>query len=124
MTRNQISIIGVCFLLLSSVSFAQQELQGTYTGTFAVEGGKTRKHYGLELQITNIASGSVAGTLKVTGGDCSGDYTVKGKYSDNEFKLHSGPGEKQGCGNTRLMLTVKDGKLVGQYAHFDVELSK
>jgi hypothetical protein len=71
-----------------------------------------------------VESGNVAGKLKIIGGDCSGDYAVSGKYANNQLALRLSDGEKPGCGKARLALTVKDGKLVGQYGRLDTELSK
>jgi hypothetical protein len=122
--RTHVSKFGAFLLLFSSILFAQQELLGTYRGTFDVEGSRNRNTHGLELQITSIESGTMTGKLKVMGGNCRGDYSISGKYSSNEFALRTAAGEIKGCGNTRLVLAVRDGKLVGQYGRSATELSK
>jgi hypothetical protein len=125
MTRkSQASGVAACILLLSSVAFAQQDLPGTYTGTFSVQTSRNPRTHGLELQIASVEGEKVAGKLKVIGGDCAGDYAVSGKYSNNQLALLMSEGEKLGCGKVRLALTVKDGKLVGKYGRLDTELSK
>jgi hypothetical protein len=124
MGNGQAAGFCACILLVSSVAFAQQDLPGTYTGTFSVQTSRQRNTHGLELQIASVESAKVAGKLKIIGGDCAGDYVVSGKYSNNQLALRLSEGEKPGCGKAMLALTARDGKLVGKYGPFDTELSK
>jgi hypothetical protein len=124
MRNSHAAGLGACILLFSSVAFAQQDLPGTYTGTFSVESSRQRYTNGLELQIASVEIEKVAGKLKVIGGDCAGDYAVSGKYSNSHLVLRLSEAEKLGCSKGRLALTVRDGKLVGKFGPFDTELSK
>ena len=122
--RSRVSEFGACILLFSAVSFAQQELLGTYSGIFIVQGSVKINSMGLVLQITRVESENMAGKLQVIGGSCSGDYSVGGKFSNSQLTLRTATGAILGCGDRALVLTVRDGKLVGQFGPFDVELSK
>jgi hypothetical protein len=79
----------------------------------------SRRTYG-----TLPAIGNVTGSFKQIGGDCAGDYSLSGKFSDNQFALRTGAGGKQGCGNAGVKLATKGGKLVGTYSKYELELSK
>jgi len=124
MNRHNASIAGICFLLFSTFSFAQQDLLGNYSGTFVVEGSRKNVSIGVQMQIASVEGGNVTGSFKQIGGACAGDYALSGKLAGDQFALRTGPSEKQGCGNGGLKLTAKGGKLAGTYGKYELELSK
>jgi len=124
MNRLNASVSGICFLLFFSLSFAQQDLLGNYSGTFVVEGSRKSTSIGVQMQIASVEGGNVTGGFKLIGGGCAGDYALSGKLSGDQFALRTGPSEKQGCGNVGMKLTAKGGKLTGTYGKYEIELSK
>ena len=114
-------------LLLSPISYAQQQLTGVYNGRIMVPASGRNPRpimIGATLEVTSVENGKVTGKWKNISGDCRGDYEVSGSYQDNQFDLLTSAGALRGCGNAKLVLKVDGGKLVGKLNIYEVELSK
>jgi hypothetical protein len=120
--RNRVVFPSIALMLLSSISYAQQELTGTYTGQYKYK-VKSVQTGEMKLEITSVNNGVVAGKLTEVG-ECNGDYSVSGKYEKDKFALQRGPGTMAGCGNEDMVLKAVDGKLVGRIGKHHVEMSK
>ena len=124
--RIHVLVSIVVLLLLSPISYAQQQLTGAYNGAFTAQtpGSNRPFQIGVTFEVTSVDNGKVIGKWKQTAGACRGEYEVSGSYQDNQFDLLTGAGALRGCGNAKLLLKVDGGKLVGKYDKYDIDLSK
>ena len=121
-------VIATVLLLPTTIAQAQQELIGTYKGSYQTDTLGTKGRgvvtIGLNLEIVSLDDGKVAAKFTQLAGNCRGSYAANGSYKDNVFNLLLAQGELPGCGNFRSVLKVEGGKLVGKYGKQDVEMSK
>lgn len=86
--------LALAFFMVISVGngafvHAQDSLLGTYTGTYTYSGrtGSPRE-LGVQLIIASVENGVVKGTATLTtGGPCTGDYPMEGKYEDSKLVM-------------------------------------
>jgi hypothetical protein len=123
--RNQTVAVSIAVLVFCASSYAQQELIGTYQGSykFPLQRHKPQTDM-VTLEITSVDNGTVAGKLKAEGQDCPGDYSISGKYENGKFQLQRSAGIIHGCGNDELVLNAGGGKLVGRIGTYHIEVSK
>ena len=127
--RSGIVALGVLFLFFSTLSYAQQELIGTYEGRWMAGGSGDAgaatlfPNYGT-LKIVSAENGKLSGTFTVGKYYCSGEYLIEGSYHDNKLEMRTGQGAKRDCGKEPLVVVVEGNKLVGKYSTYDIELSK
>ena len=122
--RNRISGIGIALLLAcSSLSYAQQEIVGTYAGSYSVSSGHPER-YSATLTITGVVNGKVAGKFHIDASTCGGDYPIDGAYQDGKLDLRTGEGSMRGCGQDAVKLVLQGNRLVGTIGGFNASLGK
>ena len=72
-----------------TLTLAQDSLVGTYTGNYTVPGRYGNPvQVGVTLTIASVENGVVTGTAsQSTGGPCTGDYPMEGKYDGNKLVM-------------------------------------
>ena len=130
MTANSnVLVIGALLLSCSSISQAQQDLAGTYSGSFEFEcrgrcprGPTLTVH--VKLELASIDAGKATGTWLVIDGHCKGAYAVAGTLKDSNLVLKVDEGALKDCGGGTLRLAAEGGKLKGKLGKRELELSK
>jgi hypothetical protein len=74
-------------VLAQGVSYAQESLLGTYTGSDVFPSARGDTSIGVKLVITSVAASAVSGQVELGGRACGGDYPVQGKYEDNRLVM-------------------------------------
>ena len=123
--RNHLVEAGVAMFLLSSLSFAQESLLGTWNGSFEVVTATSRKiNIPVKLDITRAENGKLTGKVLRGVGSCMGENSVDGTYDGAKVEVKVAEGVIRGCGNSTMNLSAQGGKLVGKWGERDLVLSK
>ena len=120
------SISGIGFVLLScsSLAYAQQEIVGTYSGSYSVSGVNHPMRYTGTLTIAGVENGKVAGKFNIDANVCSGDYPIQGTYQDGKLELRTGDGSMRGCGQDAINMILQGDRVVGTIGGFNASLGK
>jgi hypothetical protein len=117
--------LGVCMCgVFSALAYAQQEMVGTFDGSYFVSGANHPMRYSVTLTITGVEDGKVAGKFNIDASVCSGDYPIQGTYQDNKLNLRTGDGSMRGCGQDAIEMVLKGNQLVGKIAGFNAILGR
>ena len=101
-----------------TITYAQDSLVGTYTGSyrFAGRGTGMPRELGIKLIITSVENGVVKGTAtNYSGGPCSGDYPMAGNYDGNKLVMKAtAKGGRAGDCSFALDVAQEGNKLEGK----------
>lgn len=105
-----------------TITYAQDSLIGTYTGTYT---GPIE--FGVKLIIASVANGVVKGTANVFDGACQGTYPMEGKYDGNKLAMQDkGKGDHLDDCRFGFKAVHEGNKLVGTINRrgWPIEMSK
>ena len=112
--RNHLVEVGIAAFLFSSLSFAQESLLGTWSGSFEVVTATSRRiNIPVRLEITSAENGKLAGKVTRGDGPCRGENSVDGTYDGTKVEVNVAEGAIRGCGNSTMNLSAQGGKLAG-----------
>lgn len=77
-----------CFAVCG-IGIAQDELTGTYTGSFTATRGPKPIDVRVALVITSVTEGIVRANARLLDGQCAGAYAMEGNYQGNRLKLRA-----------------------------------
>ena len=123
--RNRLAGVGIAGLLCCPLSFAQESLLGTYSGSIEIMPQSGRSFNApLKLVITGAENGKLSGKFWQGAGGCNGDFPFGGTYEGTALVVKLDESVKQGCGTNPMNLNLQGGKLVGKWGIYELNLSK
>ena len=124
-----IAASGLALSMFAASLHAQENLAGTYPGTFRLQTNQGVFPIEITLLITDASEGklrgkAIRGSRGGVGQSCSGEYKVEGTYKDNKIDLKAEPGGRAGDCPMRLRLVKEGNHLTGKMGRLDVEFWK
>lgn len=89
MVKPLTAILSSVALLVSAATYAQenQNLVGDWGGSYKVHTVRSEVNIGVELKIAAVEGNVVTGSAKTFGGNCAGEYQMRGKLDGNNLGM-------------------------------------
>lgn len=118
--------LGAACCVFSLAALAQENLVGSWSGSYRFQSNVRDTSLGVELEVTSVEGNVVKGKFKnLSGGACAGEYPMAGKLNGNELGMASTEtgGAQKDC-KMAFRVTVDGNKMTGKMGRWDLQMNK